>query len=269
MKNVKLIVSDLDQTLLNDKKQISTADINSIKSLEVPLVIASGRPIFLIKKYYKELNLKTPVICSNGAMIFDVQKNEPIFTEKISCDLATKIYDFLQKNDYPFMIYTDNSAYMTNKNPRAIFWEKYNETAASDEKAPINYIDFETFDLTQNNILKFLCINADQNLETSLNEKFNSNEELNICFSEKGILEVTDKRASKGMMLKKICELKKIEIENVVAVGDNFNDISMLTVAGISLTVSNAEPSIKKIANDIGVSNNESPLTQIIKKYID
>ena len=99
-----------------------------------------------------------------------------------------------------------------------------------------------------------------------LQEKYG--DQLNIVFSKPFFLEATDKNASKGTALLKVAEMYGIKPQEVIAIGDSENDISMIRNAGLGIAVANAKERIKKEADFVTLSNNESGVAYAINKFI-
>lgn len=81
-------------------------------------------------------------------------------------------------------------------------------------------------------------------------------------------LEVMDQNGNKGNALKRMAEYYGIPLENTVAIGDNFNDIPMLQIAGLSIAMGNADPLVKEICDIVTHSNVENGVAYAIHQYI-
>ncbi|MGL6131454.1 MAG: HAD-IIB family hydrolase, partial [Fusobacteriaceae bacterium] len=103
-------------------------------------------------------------------------------------------------------------------------------------------------------------------VEEKLKDELGS--EYTISISKPFFLEVTKKGMDKGNSLKKLIEKLGINSKEVIAVGDSYNDISMLKIAGMSVAVSNAKPEVIEMVDYVTNSNNNHGMAELIEKFI-
>jgi Cof subfamily protein (haloacid dehalogenase superfamily) len=93
--------------------------------------------------------------------------------------------------------------------------------------------------------------------------------ELAVSSSADNNLEITNSEAQKGVALKRFAELKGIPLENTMAIGDNYNDVSMLEIAGFPVAMGNAVEDLKDMAAFITKENDESGVAFAIQKFLE
>lgn len=256
MQNKYLIALDLDGTLLKNDGSISKEQISYLQSLEKQghiVVIASGRPIRAINKYYKLIGLKSPMICYNGAYI--TSPNNPEFKDFISTFPKEIIKDIANKLDEKYianiMCETNNDIWLIKEDRTlsSFFWHdnmnihygKIQETLNEDPMTMI--IETTTSDIDP--------------VVVSVVEKY---PHLKVRFWN-GLYslfsEIYYDYISKAEGLKMIADLYKIPHKNVIAIGDACNDTEMLSFAGISVAMINGDEEIKNIATYISEFDNE------------
>jgi len=262
---IKLIASDLDDTLLNGKFQISKKDKNTIKKLKekgIYFTIATGRVTKSVEKFAKELDVEIPYIAFNGAKIVDPKTHKVIFSREIEKSRIAKILEYSERKGIHCNIYTDEKVLVKEET----HWSEFYKTFA--QEFPIEAVgslqDYP-FDLTP----KVIMIGDHNRLKEAYDDiiKFR-HKDINIFFSKANFLEFTDIKATKGDALKYIADKLKIKREETAAIGDSFNDQSMIEFAGISAVVKNGREELKKIADYVSYSNENSGFSDFVKKYV-
>lgn len=256
---IKLIATDLDGTLLNDKKEISEYNKKILLELtnnyNVELILSSGRPIEGIKKYKEVLQNNNYSIIFNGASIVDNDGNV-IYKKTIEENISKEIIELSQKYNICMHVY-NNGKYIVSKKDFPIKSYVQKEQTINVIYGIDNADDYK-FD-------KILILGEREilnNLKNEIDLKFN----VHSCFSGEKFLEIVSKEANKGNALKWICSNKGIDIKNAAAFGDNFNDVEMIEYAGIGVAMGNAEKDVKQKANYITLSNNEDGVGNFLKE---
>lgn len=278
---IKAIFLDVDGTLLNDQHEIPEKNITSIKEIKnkgIPICIATGRAPQDLKRYYEELELNTPAICMNGAYIFDFKKNEIIKEEKIPLEEIQKLKKIvdqineenLNEKKKLSIIYYEGAKWFTNNPSSAV------ETEIHNVGHGIEVIDFKKMmELWKNekrnpNKIGVLC-NEEENLMKvyhPLKEKLKDS--LSIFKSQKNFLEVTTPFVSKRSAIEFVLKnyYPHIKREDLMAIGDSDNDISMLSWVGFGIAMGNAVDSIKEICYDVTLTNQQAGVAEALKKYV-
>ena len=146
----KLIAVDLDGTLLNSYGDISEKNKNSIKkSMEkgAEVVIASGRPVSSAKAYANEAGANKYVICGNGSVLYDIQKEQILYNKSIDKQKVLQIIKICEENSIFYSIYTENLTIAKSLNYNILFYNNENKKMPDDKKTNIKII---------NNIYKYL-----------------------------------------------------------------------------------------------------------------
>lgn len=265
--NYKLIATDLDDTLLNLEGKLSQSDRKAIiKAQEkgVKYVLASGRPTFAMKDFAHELELvkyNSFLISYNGAVIYDVANEKTIFEDSLTAQDAHLLYHFAKENGCEIITYLGDT----------IISEGHNEFIQVEldlTKMPL--IQVENFkNAVQKNVIKCIILADPEHLvtvEKKLKEKHSEN--YSIARSKPFFLEITRKGIDKGETLKRLCSLLDISLEECIAVGDSYNDITMLEAAGLGIAVENAKDAVKDVADFITHSNTKNGTEYLIEKFI-
>ncbi len=265
MLNYKWCVFDLDGTLLNDDKNISINDLESIKLLKqnnVDIFIASGRTDMFSLPYLQLMDSKTPIISSNGALIRNKFNNEIIYSKYISEVCINKFIEYAKINKINYMAYTLDHVYYYITDERII------KALLLNNKSIIpSTIIYDHNILKYEKILKFLIIDEHENISIHKEELFKILN-LQIVSSGYNLLDIMEYGVSKGYALEKLAQYYNMDQNKIIVFGDNYNDIEMFKFAGRSVAMGNAVDDIKAIADFVTTSNNENGIEYAIKNFI-
>lgn len=262
---IKLIATDIDGTLLNDKHDISL-ETKELLAYFIEnggkFVLASGRAYESTKKILEKLGLEGIVITYNGARIVDTRNNEILYHELLEAVYVKKLIEIARKYSIHVNIYKNDDWYVENKTrEESIYYAK----ACGKDPIEINFNDFEDFSATkvlfiaENNMLK--------KIEDEIRKELKS--EVHITYSKSTFLEVLNKKVNKGEALKKILELLNIEKENCIAFGDELNDKEMLEYVKYGIVMENGNSILKDRIPHKTLSNKENGIYHFLKEVLE
>lgn len=243
-KKPDFIFIDIDGTLVNDDRELSDKTIEVIKEIDkkdIPVVLTSGRMNKAILPFRDRLELKQPIIAFGGGLILD-ENQKPIFEKGITVKDTIDVYDFAKELniDAPFNYYYGNEWYTD---------DLYHPLEQWDTKIighiPIEKDPYELLEDKDRVINKCLFVGEPEVLDNfiePLREKF---KHLTISKSNPRILEVYNGNINKAEAIKKVVAYYNKDINNIVGIGDNFNDIDMLETVGHPILMQNAPEELK------------------------
>jgi len=263
MKNIKLIVTDMDGTFLNSEYKISPefpAVYQELKKRDILFVPASGRQMPGITQYFKDIEGEIGFIAENGGYV--VYKNQEIFADKLQHRLIKKIVSAVREID----------------GARAVLSAKKKAYYESDDQ---EFIDYFTRYYTENQKVDDLTVEVKDDAfkiavyhpegaekfiypHLKVFEKYN----LEIVVSGKSWLDIMNRSINKGQALEKLQTLLDISPAQTMAFGDYMNDIQMLQKSQYSYAMENAHPSVKEAANFASGSNDDYGVMEIISAYL-
>ena len=266
----KLIAIDMDGTLLNSNNEVSDRTRRAILMAGdrgVHIILATGRLLNSAIKYSTRIDLKRPIISSNGAVIVD-ENEKVIFERRIDKEQIEMITHIAEKNNVYYHFYGRDSFY-SNQYVEDII-EFYNPAGVSEEeKIKFNlYKNIGEVLKEDVGIYKFIFIDNDRKKLYKLREELKKVENINTSSSWVNNVELMGKDVSKGNSLSYLCEKLSIPREQVIAIGDNENDLSMLNFAGLGVSMGNANEKVRSLADIITSTNDEDGVAKIIEKYI-
>lgn len=265
----KVLALDLDGTLLNEEHRISEKSkkyLTKLKEKDVKIVLASGREPISILPYSKELGLKEMVIGFNGGIISDFTGERIIYEENIDKLIAKELIKICEERDIFNVVFVRNNLYVSNKDDKRFeMFRKYSTSKIEEVGSLHKFIEEEDL---WNQIGKMLQCGENEFLSSFKEEiEYKYPKEMSAQFSLPYFLEVYNYKASKGEALNKIAKSYNLDRENVIAIGDGENDISMLEYAEVGIAMENALDSVKEKSDYITLSNKEDGVSHAINKY--
>ena len=261
----KAVFLDLDGTLLDDNKNISQENYDAIEYVTQKngyVILSSGRSIAATKNFWSKVKASRYLIYSNGAGIFDAQENETIFATSIDNDICLILYDYAIQNNICIRLDTQYGRYITNM--------KYSTSTDIFFNEDINKF------LDENKVLQISYMSeSTENIEYSIdyiNKSFHEYLKIENYYTDfyKGdktcVINIVNSNTSKGNAISGLCKFLKIDINDVIAIGDDLNDISMIKAVGLGVAMKNAKPEVKEIAKQITDDNNNSGVAKILKE---
>lgn len=268
MKNYKLIVTDMDGTVLGNNHRITKENMKALQLAQeqgVKVVFATGRFHDSAKDHVGFLGNTMPIISSNGSIIKNPITNEILYSNFIDKDISMKIIDILDRHNLKYQVYTDEVILQTYETEEEMNkMKEFIKHNFSDTTEIIFKKDIKE-DVINSNALKFNIMEMER---THLIEKarcdLESIDNIEITSSWKNNLEVMSEGSHKGNAIEYLSNLLNIDREHIIAFGDNYNDLSMLEFAGMGVAMGNAEEDVKKIANHITDRNDEDGVAKAI-----
>ena len=287
----KLIAIDLDGTLLDSYGNIDkeTKDaLEKAKKKGVEIVLASGRPIKSTLSIARELGIDNYIISGNGSILLDVQNDELLFEGFLDKEEVYSVAKFCEENSIYYNVYTIDEIVCGQIKYNTIFYHTENTYKPADKKTDINLVD-NTYryikSLKDTKFLKITIADESEKIFNNIIKKLRENEDLTILdtsYMSRKIIrqgsfnveinyfytEITKKNINKWRAIDALIKKLGIKKEEVITIGDNFNDIEMIENAGLGVAMENASEDIKKLADYVTSTNDDGGVLNVIKKYI-
>ncbi|WP_373898053.1 Cof-type HAD-IIB family hydrolase [Haloimpatiens sp. FM7315] len=267
----KYCVCDLDGTLLNSDHEITEENKKAIATLiknNFKVVFATGRVDLMVRRYFKEIKVNMPVISCNGALIRNLHTNKILYSKNINLEIAKKILNYCLENNIHFLVYTPNSIFYSENNPRIDMLTSLKKDAGKEIEFYLKPSDDIHNHIEEIDVLKILMISDDSTIINNAFLEFKDNKDLTVVSSSKGLLDLMSSNINKGEALEILSKKMDIDLKKAIAFGDNYNDINMFEKVGFPIAVGNAEEPVKKKAKFVTLSNNESGVAYAIYEKI-
>ena len=265
----KLLVLDVDGTLLNDAKEITKRTLSAllkIQQMGVRVVLASGRPSYGLMKVAKTLELGNYggfILSYNGCQIINAQNGEILFERRINPEMLPYLEKKARKNGFALFTYHDNLILTNNSDDEHVLDEaELNDLVVIEEEEFSTAIDFAP--------CKCMLVSDDEAALVALEEHWKKRLSgvLDVFRSEPFFLEVVPCSVDKANTLGALLEHLGVKREEVMAIGDGTCDVAMLQLAGMGVAMGQAPDSVKACANYITASNEEDGVAAAVEKMI-
>ncbi|MBR1737630.1 MAG: HAD family phosphatase [Firmicutes bacterium] len=265
----KLIFTDMDGTLLNKEKFVSKEDMEAIKKAEkmgVQTVICSGRSHMSLQYFVNMLGFDKDehyAIGYNGGIVYKTKNREIIIQHKMKLEYAKKILNECRKFDIDIILYNDAQIIVEKMT------EEVKQYCEMSRLEPVMVGKYE--DIMKCDISKILLKGSNEKLKKIYDYFLNTEyvKDVDMFFSSERLLEFNPKNVNKGSAIKELCEYLGISTDEVIGIGDSYNDIEMIEISGVGVAVQNANDDVKKKADYITKrTNNESPFSEVADKFI-
>lgn len=266
----RLILIDMDGTLLNNDLKISDENIQSIHEATLQrkgVIIATGRSLSEMNPYMNDLKDVRYYILENGAVIFDNVKKEMIDQHYFQTDDVEKLIALSFKQDLMPHYFTGGYSYSFAE--KMTHMDKYHMGKFQDFylKNVRKIIDFDEFKRKYSHKIEKIIFYHQNINEMKLCHQFLKN--IDIAKVDVGMsIELSPKGISKASGLMKLCQILKISMNEIIAVGDSDNDLDILNQVGLAIAVGNANENVKKICDQVVLDNDHHGVSQAIHTYL-
>lgn len=283
----KLIAIDLDGTLLNSYGQISEKNKIALQEAQKngsEIVLSSGRSSNSVKNLANEIGNTKYIICGNGSLIYDLQKEEIIYDKFIDKKKALQIIQICEENSIYYNVYTENMVIAKTLDNNVLFYHQENANKPEIKKTKINIVE-NIYNYVENleneNILKFTISDKSSIIFNSIIKKLREIKNidvLDVAHMTRKIIkagteevsleyyytEITSENVDKWNAIEWLADKLNIRREEIMAIGDNVNDKLMIENAGMGVAMGNSAPYVKEVADKVVSSNNEDGVAEAV-----
>lgn len=280
---VKLIAIDLDGTLLSAHTHISETNIQAVRTAQqegILVTIATGREHGNVREILQSSGLQTPVISSNGSVIHDEQEQQ-LFTLPLEREAANEVLQWLEANKYYYQVHSNRGIYTINNSHQLLAMEVDRLLSTDPDPSLLKMLEAMQFHHENTGFLRIasyteipdqadlyniMALSLDPEKLQVGREKFSNRDDMTMVISGSHNFEMEHKQASKGYALQRLAEHYHISIDDTMAIGDNYNDVSMLQIAGKGVAMGNADPEVQSYADEVTKNNEEDGVAHAIYK---
>lgn len=266
----KIFFTDLDGTLLNDRKEITDQTrelLCKITKLGHYLVLISGRPMMSIREVREGLpisNKNLYLIASNGGVIYDAERNVILQENRLTFEQADYLLKACEQSGVHSHTYTDDAIVSKRQSEELDFYQKTVHMPS--------IITDDIISKLEKPPLKCVALSMDRKKLESVKKKLLpwAEGKIQIMFSNDRLLEMIPITSGKGSALTWLSNYLHVPIKNTLAAGDQDNDLSMLKAAGVGVAMLNGASHVKELADRITIEdNNHDGLVPILKEFFE
>ena len=286
----KLVVIDLDGTLLNSYGEVTENTKQTIKSIiekGTEVVIASGRSVMdYMKNISNEIGSKNYFIAGNGAIIYDMKNDQTIYKRFLSKNKVLDIIKICEENSIYYNVYTENAIITKSLNYNTLYYHKENLKKEDNKKTAINIVEnpYKYVENSNEIFLKIAICDNDESIFNSIIKKIHTIKGIEIIdtehMSSKKIkqgtkeisveyyyTEITLAGVDKWQSVLYLAKKMEVKPEEVVAIGDNINDLQMIQKAGLGIAMGESMPKVKDAADFVTEDNNNEGVAIALEKF--
>ena len=265
MKDKLLLALDLDGTLLTSELEISPVTKKRLKEFRDNghiVTIATGRPLQGALRYAVELELNVPLILNNGALVADTRGKEHGLYP-VDPQLGEELLAYCQDHNLPCSFFIGNDIFMLVPCPLA---EKLHQTY----DLTVPQLAENPLELIQRGVTNYVLTLEPQHLEGVYAEiKAHFASRLVVARTGAHFIDIFQPGVSKGRALQELAQGLGISPKNVIAVGDNHNDVDMLMGAGLGVAMAGADVLVKGAADYVTTGNDDDGIARLLEKILD
>ena len=271
-KDIKVLILDIDGTISGKSNQVTARVKEAIKQVQskgIKVGLATGRMYCSALRFHYDIGADLPIIGYNGAWMQNPLTSEILFHQPVEKTIARQLLKYLQKKqdntDLEVHLYFDDRLYVEEFTTNTDFYVKRSGVDAQVR---------ESLDsLLENHPTKLLALSNDAQLIsfllTDLQKLYPHQDELYLTQSNPMYLEATHASVSKGATVKYLVEkILGYSANELMTMGDNFNDSTMLEYAGLGVAMGNAPEGVKQIAQEVTSTVEEDGVAEAIDRFL-
>lgn len=271
--NYQVIALDLDGTLLTPEKTILPASLSALQNARksgAKVVIVTGRHFVAIHPFYQALELNTPAICCNGALLYDYMEKRVIASDPLQPEQATQLVNLLDSYNVHSLMYADNAMFYQEPTGHIIRTENWAKSLPESQRPIFKQVpSLSEASQDVDAIWKFALTDSDTEKLYSFGQIVERELGLACEWSWHDQVDIAQAGNSKGKRLAQWVESQGLSMSQVIAFGDNFNDLSMLKNAGLGVAMGNAVDEVKACADLVIGNNTETGIADVVNQYFE
>jgi hypothetical protein len=264
MRPPKLIATDLDGTLLRSDGQISPrtrAAIAAAQAAGIPVVLVTARPPRVVRDVAEAAGVTGPVVCANGAILYDVGRDAVITHERLGGDLAREFSRALRVLA-PNVVFAIEHGHLLGYEPT---FPRIFDDGAQAPESPVGDVEA----LCEADVTKLIVHHPGEDPDAlAAWVTAHVGQRAFVTHSGGPFVEIGAVGVSKASGLARLCEELCVAAADVVAFGDMPNDLPMLRFAGHGVAVANAHPEVLAEANEVARSNDDDGVARVIERLL-
>jgi len=262
---IKLVAIDLDGTLLGSDGRISESNIQAVRGVldrGVHVVLASARPPRAVREFYELLDLVTPQVNYNGALIHDPHRREHLYHQPLDPGLAKRVFCRARKVDPEVIVNIEILDQWHTDRVDPTLEMKISQIFEPDYFGPLDAC-------LATEVTKVMLMAPPERIGTireMLDREFA--DQVALAISDPHLIQVVHRRVDKAHAVGRVAGWYGVDRQSVLAIGDAPNDIGMIRWAGVGVAVGNAWEGVRQVADAVVASNDDDGVAQALTRYV-
>ena len=261
----RVIASDMDDTLLNEKGVLSPRTVAALKrAMEAGayVVLASGRMLEAARPFAQQVGVNAPVITYNGAMVYDMEKGTALNSLTIDLETARGICSMAEEMGIYIQVYPGEGYFAQERT-------KYTELYENSIKVPCGIVGKPMSQWITTGQVKLLMIGEKEDTQARIDLFSKACPGVSFMMSRPNYIEIVARGVDKRFALEKTLESLGVTAEQCLAFSDGQNDVSMLNFVGAGYCVKNASQGVQDKCRFFAPANTQDGPAQIIEEMLD
>lgn len=240
----RLVISDMDGTLLDSHSRISAENRRAIRQLAehgIGFTIATGRMDRMARAYVRDLGIHLPIIACNGAVIRNCTTDEILWQKSMPADQALAMMRWLGRRGNDYLCYTPDLVYFPAHSRRVGLFHRYNQIAGdrTEDHVTLCPLEGREEEIAAEGLIKILAVSGNPVDMAAFNSVIAEMGGLGGVASMEDAFDIMARGISKGSALRHLAGLLGLRMAEIAAIGDNDNDADMLSAAGLGIAMAN------------------------------
>ena len=268
----RLVALDLDGTLIDSQLQIRSETIEALSRVRaqgVQVMIVTGRHHGAAYPYWRQLELELPAICCNGTYMYDFRAGRPLASNPYTMQEACSLLELIRQNGIYTMIYADDFMAYERESLHVNKLLEWSATLPQDVRPRIDRVDSVEHMLEGcDTVWKFATAGDDLPIMSACAANLERSLGLSCEWSAHNRLDISHAGNSKGKRLDRWIAEHGIAREEVIAFGDQQNDVEMLRVAGLGVAMGNSRAEVRECADWVAGSNDSDAIANTLHRFV-
>ena len=264
MRNIRLVIADVDGTLVTQEKVLTARAIEAVKRLRsanIAFTLTSGRPPLGIKMLIRALALTEPIAAFNGGVL--VHPDLTVMAQSfLTADIAAKVIEVITRHGLDCWVYTDRDWLVRQDNSPHVAREQWTVGFA-----PTVVTDFTAH---PERVAKIVGVSDDYSAvaRCEADVRHDAGKYVSAARSQPYYLDVTHPDANKGHVVDVLSQARSIQPELIATIGDMPNDVLMFKKSGVSIAMGNASPDVRRQAKFVTTSNEDEGFANAMEDFV-
>ena len=266
---IRLIATDLDDTLLNGMNELSPrtkAALDAAMALGCGVTLSSGRMVEAMLPFAQKIGVNAPMLLYNGALLWNHATDETLYANRVPFEIALGVLRVIEAAGSYVQVYPGRGYYCTEILPRTEAYARQIGVAPTATHMPMS----KWLEAHPGDVQKLLVIDDGPERADALQAKLRAAFPHGASFmkSKPHYIEIMPEGVDKGASMKRLAELLGVKPEEVMAFGDGQNDVPMLRFAGYGYAMANGCAEARACTSNIAPPNTEDGVAQVIERYL-